>query len=106
MTSLEIRSAQPTDRDAILAFCARIWEGHDYLPQVWDEWLNDAQGLLLVALLEGVPIAVARADLSLPHEAWLEGMRVDPAHRQEGVATALFQAQLEEVARRGGAWPA
>lgn len=101
MTPLEIRPARPDDRDAVLSFCARIWEGHDYLPQVWDEWLNDAQGLLLVALREGVPIAVARADLSLPHEAWLEGMRVDPAHHQEGVATALFEAQLEEVARRG-----
>jgi len=98
---LTIRPARPADGDAVFAFCTGVWGGHDYLPRVWDEWLNDPQGLLLVALRDGVPVAVARADLSLPQEAWLEGMRVDPAHRQEGVATALFQAQLEEVARRG-----
>jgi GNAT superfamily N-acetyltransferase len=99
--TLRVRPTQPSDRDAVFAFCAHIWEGHDYVPSVWDEWLNDSQGIFLTALQDGVPVAVARAYFPAPDEAWLEGMRVDPEHRSAGIATALFEVQVEESRRRG-----
>jgi GNAT superfamily N-acetyltransferase len=98
---LTIRPAQPADRDAVFAFCARIWECHDYLPSVWDEWLGDPHGVFLTALQEGVPIAVTRAYFPTPDEAWLEGMRVDPDHRGAGVATELTAALVDACRQRG-----
>lgn len=98
---LQIRPAQASDRDAVFAFCARIWEGHDYLPSVWDEWLNDPRGILLAALQDGVPVGVARAAFPRPQEAWLEGMRVDPDYGGAGIATALSLALLEACRQRG-----
>ncbi len=98
---LEIRPAQAADKEAVAAFCARIWDGQDYLPQVWDGWWNDRQGVLLTALLDGVPVGVVRAAFPNPEEAWLEGMRVDPQHHGAGIATNLFVALIEEVRRRG-----
>lgn len=99
--NLNIRPAQTEDYEAVAAFCSRIWEGHDYVPQLWQEWLNDPQGLLTIATWEDIPVAVVRADLSSPGEAWLEGMRVDPGQRRRGISSALFQALMEDLARRG-----
>ena len=99
--ALQIRPAQAADRDAVVAFCARIWEGHDYVPNVWDEWLNDPQGIFLTAQQDGVPVAVARAVFPTPDEAWLEGMRVDPDHRGAGIALAVSAALGEEAGKRG-----
>lgn len=99
--AIETRLARSEDKPAVAAFCARIWEGHDYVPEIWDQWLTDPQGVLMVATLEDTPIAVVRAALQSPGEAWLEGMRVDPDHRQHRVATILSHALLQEIATRG-----
>lgn len=98
---IQVRLARPEDRDAVVDFCSRIDDGHDYIPQVWDEWLADPRGVLLVATVEDVPVAVVRGAFYLPGEAWLEGMRVSPDYRQRGIATTLFQALVEAVAARG-----
>lgn len=99
--TLEIRRARPKDRQAVLAFCADTWQGHDYIPRVWDDWLADPEGLLLVATQQGTPVAMARTAFYTPGEAWLEGMRVDPRHRHKGISTALFRAQMDDLVQRG-----
>lgn len=99
--ALHIRPAQAGDRDAVFAFCAHIWDGHDYVPGVWDEWLDDPEGVFLTALRDGVPVAVARAYFPAPDEAWLEGMRVDPNHRGAGIALEVTAALVEACRERG-----
>ncbi len=103
--TLEIRPARPEDKEAVAAFCAHIWEGHDYIPQVWDHWLTDPEGVLLVGTWEDRPVSVVRACFYTPGEAWLEGMRVDPAYQGRGIATAVFR-RLVEVLEERGAWVA
>jgi len=101
MPQIEIRPARPEDREAVLAFCVSTWEWGDYIEYVWDDWLHNPNGLLLVATLDGQPIGVAHIRMLSETDAWLEGMRVDPAHRRQGVAMALYQAQIAEAKRRG-----
>jgi ribosomal protein S18 acetylase RimI-like enzyme len=101
MPDFEIRPARSDDREAVLAFCKQTWEWGDYIEFVWDEWLDDPQGKLFVAIEEGQPVAVANMRMLNNTEAWFEGMRVDPTFRQHGLASALFDAQLEEAKRRG-----
>lgn len=101
MPQIEIRPARPEDREAVLAFCVETWEWGDYIEYVWDEWLQDPQGKLFVATIDDQPVGVAHIQMLNKTEAWLEGMRVDPAFRRHGIASALFDAQLAEAIRRG-----
>ena len=100
MSQLEVRRAQEGDREAVFAFCSQTWEWGDYIAYVWDEWLRDANGVLFVATMDEQPVGVANLRMLNTSEAWLEGMRVDPAHRQHGVANALFEAQITGALRR------
>ena len=101
MPETEIRPARAEDREAVLAFCAHTWEWGDYIEYVWDEWLHDPQGMLFVATIDNQPVAVSHLRMLNKTDAWLEGMRVDPALRQHGLAKALNVAMMAEAKRRG-----
>jgi len=100
MSQLEVRRAREEDREAVLAFCSQTWEWGDYIAYAWDEWLHDERSVLFVATLDEQPVGIANLRMLNATEAWLEGMRVDPAHRQHGIASALFDAQITEALRR------
>src|SRR5215472_8242296 len=101
MASTEIRPARQEDREAVLAFCMHTWDWGDYIESAWDEWLRDPQGKMYVATVDDRPVAVSRFRMLTPTEAWLEGMRVDPAYRQHGLAMAINNVMLAEAKRRG-----
>jgi predicted PurR-regulated permease PerM/GNAT superfamily N-acetyltransferase len=110
---IHIRPAQATDRPAVEAICAKIWEGDDYVPEIWNDWLADPYGELVVAELGGRAVGIAKLTRLSPgalssgalflanDEWWLEGLRVDPAYRRRGVATRL-QTHLVEKAHQIG----
>jgi GNAT superfamily N-acetyltransferase len=117
---LGIRRALPADRDAVLAFATTTWDGWDYIPQVWDDWLADEVGAFLVGTAEpgpdgqaptdrdGAPldigqvVAITHLAMLSPTEAWVEGIRVDPRVRGMDIATDL-QAGVLDAARERGA---
>lgn len=101
MSEVVIRQARPADREAVLAFCAHTWEWGDYIEHVWDEWLHDTAGVLLVALIDGRPVGLLHLLMLNATEAWQEGMRVDPAYRKQGIATQLSVEAGAEAMRRG-----
>ncbi len=101
MAQTEVRSAQPEDKDIVLAFCTRTWDWGDYIDRVWDDWLVDARGELFVAVMDGKPTGVAHLRMINATDAWFEGLRVDPDYRQQGIAKALNVAMLEGAIRRG-----
>lgn len=88
--ALQVRPADSTDRDAVLAFV----EPGDYLADVWEAWLHDARGVLLVGVLAGRPVAVFHVRLLTDDEAWLEGLRVDPAYRRQGIGRVMTSRAL------------
>jgi len=101
MEDMIIRQAEPEDKEAVLAFCAHTWDWGDYIPKVWDEWLADSSGRLLVAVWQERPVAVAHMQMVTPDECWLEGMRVDPAVRGHGIAGRLNEQALREAQKMG-----
>ncbi|MFC1683757.1 GNAT family N-acetyltransferase, partial [Candidatus Zixiibacteriota bacterium] len=90
-----VRKARPSDKEAVVGFCSQIWEGWDYLPRVWDIWLEDPYGAFLVAELDGRPVGTDKITVLSPGEVWLEGLRVDPLNRGKGLAHALNQKAME-----------
>jgi len=100
---LLIRPAQPEDRETVLSFTAHTWGEHgDYIHMVWEDWLHSAQGPLLVGLVDGEAVALVKLTWNNPGEAWMEGMRVHPERRGQGIATAVFRNALEWAAAHGG----
>jgi GNAT superfamily N-acetyltransferase len=116
---LEVRRARADDREAVLGFASRTWDGWDYVPHAWPVWLEADDGVLLVgcagrpddgsAALDtdgqpleiGRPLAVARVAMLSQSEAWLEGIRVDPRVRGMDVATELQVEELRWAAAQG-----
>jgi GNAT superfamily N-acetyltransferase len=109
---LVVRRAREDDREPVLEFASRTWDGWDYIPHAWPHWMAAQDGVVLVATggltasgeaprdADGVeiaadrPIAVARVAMLSSSEAWLEGIRVDPRVRGLAVATDLQVAEL------------
>lgn len=101
MPSIAVRPARPEDRDIVLAFCANTWEWGDYIENVWDNWLNDPNGVLLVATVDERPAAISHMLMVSEVDAWFEGLRVDPQFRRQGLAKTLSDAGIAEASRRG-----
>ncbi|HEX9197876.1 MAG TPA: GNAT family N-acetyltransferase, partial [Candidatus Bathyarchaeia archaeon] len=97
---VKIRNATAADKAPILEICKNIWNGHDYLPGVWDEWLADKDGRLVVAIVKGRTVGVAHASLQTPDVAWLEGVRVHEQYRGLGIAGKLNRALVRWARRR------
>jgi GNAT superfamily N-acetyltransferase len=103
MPDVVVRPARLEDREAVLAFCKQTWDWGDYIEYVWDEWLNNPQSKLFVATIDDQPVGVTNIQMLNATEAWFEGMRIDPNFRQQGIASALFNAQLDEAKQREAA---
>src|SRR5579885_1117226 len=101
MSSIAVRPARPEDRDIVLAFCANTWEWGDYIENVWDNWLNDPNGVLLVATVDERPAGISHMLMVSETDAWFEGLRVDPQFRRQGLAKALNNVAVAEAIRRG-----
>ncbi len=90
-SSLQIvcRPAVVRDRADVLEFCKGIWDGDDYVPEVWDDWFKDFNGLLGVAEVNGHAIACSKISLIAKGQWWLEGFRVDPAYQGQKVGSKI-----------------
>jgi len=96
-----VRPARPEDREEVLAFCAHTWEDGDYIGQVFDQWLHDESGDLLVAISGGRPVGLVHIQMLSADEAWLEGIRVDPTVRRQGIGRLLLSRALAAAHERG-----
>lgn len=97
----EVRDARAEDRDAVLAFCAHTWDDGDYIADVWNDWLADVGGALLVGLADGEPVALSHVRLTSPDEAWIEGVRVAPGARRQGVGRVMVSRSLVRAREMG-----
>jgi len=83
------RPAVARDHADIAEFCKGIWDGGDYVPDVWHHWYNDPNGILVTAEYNGHAIGCAKLSLIDEGQWWLEGFRVDPNHQGLKVGSRL-----------------
>ena len=81
-------------RSRIIDFTTHTWEDGDYIDKVFDPWLEDSEGRFITAVQGGNPVAIAKLTDLGEGELWLEGLRVDPAHRGLGIGKAMHQYML------------
>jgi GNAT superfamily N-acetyltransferase len=80
---------------------ARVWEGTDYLPHVFDRWLADPGSTFEVAEEEGTVVALHRLRPMTAGVVLYEGLRVAEEHRRRGIARAMLRHGLEGAANQG-----
>ncbi|MCX6013792.1 MAG: GNAT family N-acetyltransferase [Chloroflexi bacterium] len=100
MDKLLLRKAIPQDKDRVLSFCQNTWEWGDYIADVWDSWLNDNKGEFIVALLDGIPLAIMHLKITIDNEGWLEGLRVDPSFRMKGIAEKVSRYAVDRAFKK------
>lgn len=83
------RPALPMDTPDVIELTRRIWEGEDYVPHVWAEWLQDPDGILAVAERGGVIVGLGKLTKLSASDWWMEGLRVHPNHEGRGIASHL-----------------
>lgn len=100
---LEVRDAREDDREAVLAFCARSFgEEGDYIASVWDAWVGtNHTGALLVGVVAAQPVAICHVQLTAPDEAWIEGLRVAPDARRQGVGRVMVSRAMVRARELG-----
>ncbi|MGZ8754058.1 MAG: N-acetyltransferase family protein [Acidimicrobiia bacterium] len=97
-----IRPARPEDKAAIAAFTTDTFSWGDYVADVFDSWLENPHGQMLVAENQsGDVIGMARVSMLSASEAWIQAARVHSDHRRQGVGGRLTHAGEAWAVERG-----
>ncbi|RPI80696.1 MAG: GNAT family N-acetyltransferase, partial [Chloroflexi bacterium] len=78
----------------VMELTKHIWEGNDYVPDVWENWLADPEGLLSVAVYDGRIVGLGKLSRISPEDWWLEGLRVHPDFEGRKVASHIHEYLL------------
>ena len=101
---IEYRRLTHEDYSDIADMCKDIWDGTDYLPEIFHQWVDDT-GLFLGAVDTDTNKVIGTDKYSVLYDGtgWLEGLRTHKAYRGKGIGKELglrtFQkakADLEE----------
>ncbi len=91
---------RPEDKPALVEIASRIWEGSDYLPGVFDEWVADARGEFAAVFRGGSLAGCAKLTFLTDTDAWLEGLRKDPRVIETGLGREVTAHFLSVLAAR------
>lgn len=103
---LHVRHAEPGDYDAVVDFTQHIWtdRGGDYLQYVYHDWIaddGDGQRTFVVDAGDGDIAGIVQAVMLSAHEAWFQGMRVNPDYQGQGITRMLNAASFDWAADHG-----
>jgi GNAT superfamily N-acetyltransferase len=95
------RRLEQKDREPLLAIAARIWEGHDYLPFVFDPWVRDEAGYFAGLFLDGRLVGCGRYLPLDDRRVWLESLRIDPDEQRHGLGRVMSGHIVRTARERG-----
>jgi GNAT superfamily N-acetyltransferase len=95
------RPALEKDTEEVMELCSHIWDGGDYIPQVWEEWLADPDGMLGVTESNGRVVGVFKLTKFQEREWYLEGLRVHPDFQGKGIAAHIHDYIVDSWRRMG-----
>ncbi|MEF8834598.1 MAG: GNAT family N-acetyltransferase [Candidatus Thermoplasmatota archaeon] len=94
-----IKSIDREDKEEVLELTEDIWQGHDYIPDVIDEWIEN--GGFISGKVDGEMVAVAKHTEQREDVYWLEGLRVHPDHQGKGYGRDMMEEQIDLLEEKG-----
>ncbi|MCK4653393.1 MAG: GNAT family N-acetyltransferase [Candidatus Cloacimonetes bacterium] len=92
-----IRNIKPEDKPRVLEIAAKIWEGDDYIPEVFDEWVKDQNGIFSGLWEDDKLVGFGRLYYLTPTDIWLEGLRKDPDINIKGVGEKFARYYFQKL---------
>jgi GNAT superfamily N-acetyltransferase len=99
---LTLRPVRPADRERVIELTKDVWGGHDYIPDVFDDWVADSASAFQAVEVDGVVVGLQRVRPYAPGLVWYEGLRVATSHRRQGLARAMLTSAIAEARGHGG----
>jgi GNAT superfamily N-acetyltransferase len=78
-----------------------IWDGDDYIAEVFDDWVSDSAAAFQAAEVDGVVVGLQRLRPYAAGLVWYEGLRVATTHQRQGVARAMLDSAIAEAREQG-----
>ncbi len=92
---LELQKVSMKDKEEVERLCSGIWEGHDYIPKVFEDWVED--GGFYKGVSDGKIIALDKYTKLENQVIWLEGLRVHPEHQGCGYGREMVKRFLDLI---------
>lgn len=90
------REMRATDFNDVAEMCRDIWDGADYLPQLFHQWL-EAPGFFMAAVEQEANKVIGTGKFSVLSDGtgWLEGLRVHEDYRGMRISNKITDLLLE-----------
>lgn len=95
------RRVTQEDKDRVLEISSKIWEGHDFIKYVFDEWVKDSEGEFTLGEKDGIVVGFAKYTRLNDQDVWLEGVRVDEKYANQGFGKAITQYYISKAKAEG-----
>lgn len=101
---IDYRKLTHEDYNDIADICKDIWDGTDYLPELFHAWVDD-RGLFLGAIDTDIGKVIGTDKYSILYDGtgWLEGLRTHKDYRGQGIgkelAIRVFKEALADLGR-------
>ena len=92
-----IREIIYSDKNEVLKISSQIWDGDDYVENVFDEWIRDDDGLFTGYWEDEKLIGFGRMRFLTPTDIWLEALRKDPKTNVKGVGNKIAEYYMEQL---------
>lgn len=95
---IEYRKLNHEDYQDVFDMCKDIWDGTDYLPQIFHKWVDD-RGLFLGAVDTDTGKVIGADKYSVLYDGtgWLEGLRTHKDYRGIGIGKELGLLAFEKA---------
>ncbi len=92
-----IREIKLSDKKEVLRISSQIWEGDDYVSNVFDKWVTDDDGLFTGYWENEKLIGFGRMRFLTPTDIWLEALRKDPHTNFKGVGNKIAKYYMKQL---------
>ena len=92
-----IREIKLSDKKEVLQISSQIWEGDDYVSNVFDEWIKGEDGLFTGYWEKEKLIGFGRMRFLTHANIWLEALRKDPQTDIKGVGYKIAKYYMEQL---------
>lgn len=97
----KIRDIRRSDETRIREISKDVWEGHDYVPDVFSEWAEDNAGVFIGIEVQDRLAGIARLSRFSDQVGWCEGLRVAEEFRGLKLAHILTEEIIKRARRKG-----